>query len=183
MDSRARTELLTQQVAETLQGSGVVVDEVVVQQAGRRRLVRVFVARDVDGLDPDDGTSTVEPLTLDEIAEATRAVSDTLDASDAMGNGPYTLEVSSPGVDRPLGSPAQFRRNVGRLLTVSRTDGAPVTGRLVRVDADGVRLEDLRAGDGTSGREHPQDGLELDWPTIERAAVQVEFSRPDGKDH
>ncbi|MGC5583979.1 ribosome maturation factor RimP [Ornithinimicrobium sp. W1679] len=185
MDSRARTELLTQQVAESLQGSGVVVDEVVVQQAGRRRLVRVFVARDVDGLDPDDTTSAVEPLTLDEIAVATRTVSDTLDSTDAMGTGPYTLEVSSPGVDRPLGSPAQFRRNVGRLVTVSRTDGSPVTGRLVRVDADGVRLEDVRAGNDDPAGKQPQDGkgLELAWPTIERAAVQVEFSRPDGKDH
>lgn len=182
MDSRARTELLTQQVTQALQGSGVVVDEVVVQQAGRRRLVRVFVARDVEGLDPDDATSVVEPLTLDEIAGATRAVSDTLDASEAMGSGPYTLEVSSPGVDRPLGSPAQFRRNVGRLLTVGLTDGAPVTGRLVRVDADGVRLAGVRATDGAPGRAPTEDPLELGWPTIERATVQVEFSRPDGKD-
>lgn len=182
MDTRARTELLTQEVAQALQGSGVVVDEVVVQQAGRRRLIRVFVARDVEGLDPADTTSVVEPLTLDEIAEATRTVSDTLDASDATGQGPYTLEVSSPGVDRPLGSPAQFRRNVGRLLTVGRTDGGPVTGRLVSVDGDGVRLEQVRGGEARPGEE-PDDALELAWPSIERASVQVEFSRPDGKDH
>ena len=62
MDARARTETITRQVSESLAGSGVVVDDVSVQQAGRRRLVRVFLARDVSGLAADDTTSTVEPL-------------------------------------------------------------------------------------------------------------------------
>ena len=102
MDARARTETITHQVSESLSGSGVVVDDVTVQPAGRRRLVRVFLARDVSGLGADDTTSPVEPLSLDEIAEATRTVSDALDGSDVMGEAPYTLEVSSSGLDRPL---------------------------------------------------------------------------------
>lgn len=190
MDARARTETITRQVSESLSGSGVVVDEVTVQPAGRRRLVRVFLARDVSGLGADDTTTPVEPLSLDEIAEATRAVSDALDGSDVMGEAPYTLEVSSSGLDRPLLTRDQFRRNVGRLLSVSlgtadgRSDGATsgatsgtATGRLTEVRADGIRLRpEGRASDGGT------PDLDIPWEDVTRASVQVEFSRPDGKD-
>lgn len=184
MDSRARTETITRQVSESLAGSGVVVDDVTVQPAGRRRLVRVFLARDVSGLPADDTTSTVEPLSLDEIADATRTVSDTLDGSDTMGDAPYTLEVSSPGLDRPLTARDQFRRNVGRLVSVSlggeaggADGGGTATGRLAEVRADGIHLlpEGNSAGDRGTGTDIP-------WEDVNRAMVQVEFSRPDGKD-
>ncbi|GAA1168522.1 ribosome maturation factor RimP [Ornithinimicrobium humiphilum] len=178
MDARARTETISRQVSEALAGSGVVVDDVTVQPAGRRRLVRVFLARDVSGLPPEDTTSRVEPLSLDEIAEATRTVSAELDGSEVMGEAPYTLEVSSPGLDRPLLTRDHFRRNVGRLLTVVlAAEGAgTTTGRLAEVRADGIRLipDGDAAGDG--------DGLDLPWEGLTRATVQVEFSRPDGKD-
>lgn len=182
MDARERTETITHQVSESLAGSGVVVDEVTVQPAGRRRLVRVFLARDVSGLDADDTTSRVEPLSLDEVAEATRSVSDALDGSDVMGKGPYTLEVSSAGLDRPLRTRDQFRRNVGRLLAVSRAapaegDGAIVSGRLTQVRPDGIRL--APEDDGAAA---PGDGTDIPWEDVVRATVQVEFSRPDGKD-
>ncbi len=181
MDARARTETITHQVSESLSGSGVVVDDVTVQPAGRRRLVRVFLARDVSGLGADDTTSPVEPLSLDEIAEATRTVSDALDGSDVMGEAPYTLEVSSSGLDRPLLTRDQFRRNVGRLLSVSLgAEGQPTgtaTGRLTEVRADGIRL---RPEGRTSGEGTPD--LDIPWEDVTRASVQVEFSRPDGKD-
>lgn len=172
MDARARTEAITQLVSQTLSGSGVVVDDVTVQQAGKRRLVRVFLARDVSGLAADDTTSPVEPLSLDEIADATRAISEALDGSDVMGEAAYTLEVSSAGLDRPLRSPDQFRRNVGRLLTVTLADGGTVEGRLAAAGAEGIRL------DGGA----PDPGTQLSWQDVTRATVQVEFSRPDRKD-
>lgn len=176
MDARARTETLTQQVSSSLAGSGVVVDDLTVQPAGRRRLVRVFVARDVSSLAAEDTSSAVEPLSLDEIADATRRVSEALDGSDTMGEAPYTLEVSSVGVDRPLSSREHFRRNVGRLLTVDRAGDAPaVTGRLVDVRADGVALR-VEGASADAGR------TDIPWEDVTRATVQVEFSRPDGKD-
>ncbi len=177
MDARARTESLTHQVSQSLAGSGVVVDDLTVQPAGRRRLVRIFVARDVSALDAEDTASTVEPLSLDEIADATRRVSETLDGSDAMGEAPYTLEVSSVGVDRPLSSREHFRRNVGRLLTVDRGgDQGPVTGRLVHVRADGIQVRPQGAPSADAGH------IDIPWEDVTRATVQVEFSRPDGKD-
>lgn len=173
MDVRERADQVTATAARALAGTGVVVDDVTVQQAGRRRLVRVFLARDLAPLPPDDETSAVEPLSLDEIAEATRRVSVDLDDSDVMGDAPYTLEVSSPGLDRPLTTPDHFRRNVGRLLTVTTSDGTTVTGRLVAAGAGGLRL----ALPTDAGAEPV-----LPWPDVVRAAVQVEFSRPDRKD-
>lgn len=173
MDARATTESITQQAAEALSGSDVVLDGVEVHQAGRRRLVRIFLARTLDGLTSDDTTSTVEPLTLDEVADATRAVSDALDASDVMGQAPYTLEVSSAGLDRPLTTRDQFRRNVGRLVKVTTTDGTTTTDRLTSVETDGeVDLLTL------SGAPHTPVPL----AEVSKALVQVEFNRRDGKD-
>lgn len=183
MDARARTETITRQVSESIAGSGVVVDDVSVQQAGRRRLVRVFLARDVSGLPADDTTSAVEPLSLDEIADATRSVSSALDGSDVMGEAPYTLEVSSTGLDRLLLTRDHFRRNVGRLLSVSLggDDDGPdtATGRLTEVRADGIRLRPEGSDPAADGA---TTGTDIPWEDVTRATVQVEFSRPDGKD-
>ncbi len=98
--------------------------EATVTTAGTRRVLRVLVDRDVSRLDPTDASSPVAPLTLDEVAEATRVVGDSLDALDLMGERPYTLEVSSPGVGRPLTGYAALRRNVGRLVTLTVEDGS-----------------------------------------------------------
>ena len=75
-----------------------------VTSAGRRRLLRVVV-------DADGGVS------LDDIEQVSRELSAVLDQAAAMGEAPYTLEVSSPGVDRPLTEPRHWRRAVGRLVT------------------------------------------------------------------
>lgn len=173
MDAKARAATIADEVSRSLTGSGVELDDVTVQQAGKRRLVRIFLARDLTDLPADDATSTVEPLSLDEVAEATRTISTVLDESDVMGEAAYTLEVSSAGLDRPLTTPAQFRRNVGRLLRAHLADDTTVTGRLTRSDADGITLTDPTA---------PGTDRTLTWSEVTKAVVQVEFSRPDRKD-
>lgn len=173
MDARATIESITRLAADALSGTEVVVDDVEVHRAGRRRLVRVFLARDLDGLPDDDARSPVPPLTLDEVADATRAVSDALDASDVMGEAPYTLEVGSTGLDRPLTTRDQFRRNVGRLVRITTTDGTTTTDRLVAVTRDGEA--DLLT---LAGAPHTPFPL----TDVTRALVQVEFNRRDGKD-
>ncbi len=90
---------------------GLDVEAVEVTPAGNRRVLRIAV-------DGDDGVS------LDTIADATRVVSDALDDSDVMGERPYTLEVTSRGVERPLTLPRHWRRNVDRLVAVTLVDGA-----------------------------------------------------------
>lgn len=169
MDARPSTETITQLASDALAGTGVVVDAASLQQAGRRRLVRVFLARDLSDLAPDDASSTVEPLTLDEVAHATRTVSDALDDSDHMGQAPYTLEVSSAGLDRPLTTHDQLRRNVGRLVRLTLADGTTTTDRITSVGPGALTLETA-----------PDTPVTL--ADVTKAVVQVEFSRPDGKD-
>jgi len=152
---------------------GLLVEDVAVTPAGKRRLVRVWIDRVVS----DDGetTESTDPLSLDEVADATRAVSDALDATDAMGEQPYTLEVTSPGVDRPLTLPRHFRRNVSRLVTLTPTEGDPVTGRIVRADDEGLTL-DVPATKKAPGRRE-----DVAYAGLARAVVQVEFSRADDR--
>lgn len=164
MDAQALARQIHQVVDQALSGTGVEVDDVIIHPAGRRRLVRVTVARDLTPLEPEDHDSPVQPLSLDEIAEATRLVSRTLDDTDVLGAAPYTLEVSSPGVDQPLTTPTRFRRNVGRLLSLHLGD-RELSARLLAVSPEGIRLED------DPGRVVPFD-------EVTRARVQVEFTRP-----
>jgi len=158
-------------LASALEGSGVVLEEVVVTPAGRRRVVRVVVDRalETDG----DVTETVDSLSLDEIADTTRAVSDVLDNSDVLGEQPYTLEVTSPGVSRPLTTARHFQRNVGRLVTLDVRDAAPVTGRIVRAGADDLTLA-IPAVKKTPARDET-----FPYAVLDRAEVQVEFARKD----
>jgi ribosome maturation factor RimP len=120
--------------------------------AGKKRVLRVAV-------DKDGG------VTLDDIAEATRAVSGALDAGELMGEQAYTLEVTSRGVDRPLSAPRHWRRNHDRLVRASLRDGSQVTGRVGASDDAGVTLD----VSGTPRR--------LDYDEIAKALVQIEFNR------
>ena len=151
---------------------GLVVEDVSVSPAGRRRVVRVLVDTDITDLDAADTTSTIPPMTLDGVAEATRVVSDELDAGDVMGQGPYTLEVSSPGVGRPLTSRDQFRRQVGRLVEVVHGEGTE-TGRLTDVGVDRLTLE------VEATRKTPARAITLDLDAVQRGTVQVEFKRAE----
>lgn len=158
-------------VLETaLGGGGLVLEDVTVTPAGSRRVVRVLLDRDLG--DAGVVTEPTAPLSLDEVADATRVVGDALDASDVLGEQPYTLEVSSPGVGRPLTLARHFQRNVGRLLTVVH-QGEETTGRLVAAGPDEVVLE-VPATKKAPGR---TESIPLGG--IDRAVVQVEFARPD----
>ncbi len=184
------TERLRPAIDGPLAGLGLTVQDLTVTPAGRRRVVRVVVDRDLSGLAASDTTSPVPPLSLDEVAEATRVVSDVLDSSALMGEQPYVLEVTSPGVDRPLHGRHQFRRNVGRLVTVVTDGGDGCTGRILSVSGDSVEIE--TAAQGRTAQGGPvQDGpvqppgtlarrLTLAIADISSAVVQVEFTRPDG---
>jgi len=144
---------------------GMDLESVRVSAAGRRRLLRVVV-------DSDQGVS------LDDAAAISRQLSAALDTVAVMGDFPYTLEVSSPGVDRPLIDPRHWRRAVGRLVQVTVNDSrdsgvsgtsgisGTVSGRVVAADTDGVTLD----VEGTRHR--------FGYPALGAGAVQVEFGPP-----
>ncbi|REF97898.1 ribosome maturation factor RimP [Asanoa ferruginea] len=133
--------------------AGYDLEDLTISRAGRRFVVRVVVDKD-GGLD------------LDAVADVSRAVSAALDAADESGDevvtGEYQLEVSSPGVDRPLTLPRHWRRNIGRLVKVG-----PLTGRVVGVDDAGVMLD--VAGEHTA----------IAHDDLGPGRVQVEFNRVD----
>jgi ribosome maturation factor RimP len=144
---------------------GMDLEGVRITSAGRRRLLRVVV-------DADGGVS------LDDIALVSRELSARLDDTAAMGEMPYTLEVSSPGVDRPLTEPRHWRRAIGRLVAVPLTSkthyqtdapSAPpvIEGRVVSADEHGVRIN----VDGQS--------REFGYGALGPGRIQIEFARRD----
>lgn len=143
-------------VAPVAAAHSLELDRLEVMTAGRRAVVRVFL----DG----DGPAGRGP-SLDEIAAATRDISATLDGADITHGRPYTLEVSSRGVSRPLTEAKHFRRNTGRLVAFTLADGQ-VTGRVLGVVDDAIEVE----VDGTSRR--------IPLAEVQRALVQVELNRP-----
>ncbi len=136
--------------------AGMDLESVRVTAAGRRRLLRVVV-------DSDRGVS------LDDAAVVSRDVSAALDAVAVMGDFPYTLEVSSPGVDRPLTDIRHWRRAAGRLVRVPVADSGAVVGRVLSADADGVTLD----VDGARRR--------FAYGVLGAGAVQVEFGHPQAE--
>jgi ribosome maturation factor RimP len=143
-------------VAPVIAGAGYDLDDLTLSRAGRRHLVRVIV-------DADGGVS------LDAIADISRAVSTALDEAELAGGdlvaGEYQLEVSSPGVDRPLTLPRHWQRNRGRLVKVT-LGGRQVTARVLDAGEGGVVL------DSDPGRRIP-------YPDLGPGRVQVEFRRLD----
>ena len=113
------------------------------------------------------------PLDLDAVAELSRLASELLDAVDT-GDTAYELEVSSPGVDRPLTAEKHFRRAHARRVEVELTDGTVLTGRL-GATADGAVDVVIRAGSGWKIRR-------VELVDIRKAVVQVEFSPPNAKE-
>lgn len=153
MTGHQPTEALTEVLAQPLSSRGLDLEGVEISKAGRRSLVRVLI-------DKDGG------VTLDDIAEATRFVSAELDSHDLMGEGPYTLEVTSPGVDRPLTLPRHWRRNVDRLVKVKSTDGVTFTGRIATAD-DRQATVDVAGGT-----------RQVVYDDVATARIEVEFNPP-----
>ena len=160
----AETARVTSVIEPVLHAMDIDLEAVKIARAGRRRVLRVIV-------DADGGVS------LDDIAEVSREISARLDAKDAMGEAPYTLEVSSPGIDRPLTQPRHWRRAIGRLVIVPLTEGdhdsqqgSPAdpgtqTGRVIDADQEHVTLE--------------VDGARrvLSYAELGPGRVQIEFGR------
>ncbi len=142
-------------IGPAVEAAGYDLENVTVSQAGRRSLVRVVV-------DADRG------VTLDDVAGVSRLVSTVLDGDEGItGQSPYVLEVTSPGVDRPLTQPRHWRRATGRLVSVPVAEQGTITGRVVSADQDGVVL-------AVAGAE-----CMFGYPQLGRGVVQVEFNRPD----
>jgi len=155
--SDATRDRIEAELLGPLSALGLDVEAVEITPAGKRRVLRVAV-------DKDGGVN------LDDIAGATREVSSVLDESDVMGEHPYTLEVTSRGVDRPLTLPRHWRRNETRLVKVALVEGGEVEGRITSSTDEAVTLD----VDGSD--------REVAYADIAKARIQIEFNRPTPKE-
>jgi len=142
---------LLQLLEPAVSATGFDLEDVTVSPAGKRRVVRVVV-------DADGGVD------LDEVADVAKAVSAVLDEHPDLIDGAYTLEVTSPGVDRPLTQPRHWRRAAGRLVKATLADET-VTGRVTGATDTEATLD----VDGT-----PRTLLQAE---VTKAVVQVEFTK------
>jgi ribosome maturation factor RimP len=144
-------------VGQCVSDLGLDLEALDLSKAGAKRVLRVAV-------DSDDGVS------IDTIVETSRELSRALDASDVMGSQPYTHEVTSRGVDRPLTLPRHWRRNVGRLAKIRLHDDSKLTGRIAAANDDSVEV----VVDGTPRL--------LPLADVVAARVEVELKPPTTKD-
>jgi ribosome maturation factor RimP len=138
-----------------VEAAGLVLEDIVVTPAGRRRLVRVIV---------DLPEHQVGGVPMESVAAASHAVSAALDTSDVMGGSPYVLEVSSPGVERPLTLRRHWARARERLVRVTLAGGGTATGRLSVVDDEGIVVGDVRRT----------------WAQVTAGRIELEFTPRPG---
>ena len=149
---------IAQLVTPSVEEAGYFLEDVHVVTPGNQRIVTCIV----------DGESA---LNLDQVTSASKIISGLLDEAAFMGETPFTLEVTSPGIDRPLTLPRHFAKNVTRLLKVTLNDGNVVTGRITSSSESSVLLE------VTEKKASKEVSIELS--DIKRAVVEIEFNRKD----
>ncbi len=139
---------LLETLTPLVERADALIEDLSVTAAGKRRVVTVLVDHEE------------RPLTLDEVTALSRLISERLDSLTLLGDAPFTLEVSSPGVDRPLTKVRHWRKNVGRLVKVVLVDGKVITGRIESFDGDPVI-----------------DEKKVPLGEIKRATIEIEFKR------
>ena len=150
---------IAQLVTPAVEAQNLFLEDVLVASPGKHRIITCIV----------DGPAT---LNLDQVTAVSRAISELLDEAPFMGETPFTLEVTSPGVDRPLTAPRHFVKNHGRLLKIVKVDGVTVTGRIEESDENCVTLSFMEKKEVKR--------IEIAFIDIKRATVEIEFNRKDG---
>jgi len=155
------TQAISDLISPAVSEAGFFLEEVQIASPGSHRIVTCVV----------DGQT---PLNLDQVTVASRLISELLDTAEFMGETPFTLEVTSPGVDRPLTQPRHWTKNLTRLIKVTLGDGTITTGRLTEFSDTHATLVE-----NTKGRikEHT-----IAFTDIKRAVVEIEFNRKESSD-
>jgi len=154
----ALKDQISELVTPALTQAGYFLEDINIVTPGQHRIVTVIV----------DGESA---LNLDQVTVASKLVSELLDEATFMGETPFTLEVTSPGIDRPLTLPRHFAKNVTRLLKVVKSDGEVVTGRIASNTDSEVTL--------TVTEKKTTSDVVVAIADIKRAIVEIEFNRKD----
>ena len=135
-------------ITPAIQALGFYVEDISITSAGRRSMLTVIVDGDTH-------------LSLDQVTVATKAISEIVENLPTLGNNPFTLEVTSPGLDRPLTKPRHWRKNKDRLIKIVLNDGKEITGRINDSTDDEVIVDEQK----------------IAFVDIKRATLEIEFKQ------
>jgi ribosome maturation factor RimP len=143
-----RKEDISAVITPALTSLGFYLEDLNITSAGRRSLLTVIVDAD-------------RHLSLDEVTVATKAISEIVESIPALGNTPFTLEVTSPGIDRPLTKPRHWQKNINRLVKIILQDGKEIKGRIKSASEISTKI----------------DEVEVSYADIKRANLEIEFKQ------
>lgn len=135
-------------ITPAIESLGFYVEDITITTAGKRSMLTVIVDGDTH-------------LSLDQVTVATKAISEIVENLPTLGNNPFTLEVTSPGLDRPLTKPRHWRKNQDRLIKIVLTDGKEIKGRIKDSSETSVTVDDQT----------------INFADIKRATLEVEFKK------
>jgi ribosome maturation factor RimP len=143
-------------VQPVVESAGFFLEDVHVLSPGNHRIITCIV----------DGQT---PLNLDQVTSVSRNISELLDTAEFMGETAFTLEVTSPGVDRPLTLARHWQKNINRLVRVVHLDGSVTAGRITSAESThAILVEDIKG----KSKEHT-----VAFADVKRAIVEIEFNR------
>jgi ribosome maturation factor RimP len=150
------SEKITELVQPVVESAGFFLEDVHVLSPGNHRIITCIV----------DGQT---PLNLDQVTSVSRNISELLDTAEFMGETAFTLEVTSPGVDRPLTLARHWQKNINRLVRVVHLDGSVTAGRITSAESThAILVEDIKG----KSKEHT-----VVFADVKRATVEIEFNR------
>jgi len=143
-----KKEDISDAVTPALSALGFYLEDVTITSAGRRSMLTIIVDGDTH-------------LSLDQVTSATKAIGEIVESIQSLGESPFTLEVTSPGLDRPLTKPRHWRKNIDRLVKVVLLDGKEIKGRIKAASENTTKV----------------DESEINFTNIKRASLEVEFKQ------
>jgi len=147
-EKMGRKEEISAVITPALTSLGFYLEDLNITSAGKRSLLTVIVDAD-------------RHLSLDEVTVATKAISEIVENIPALGSTPFTLEVTSPGIDRPLTKPRHWRKNINRLVKIVLLDGSQITGRIKQAGESAATIEESV----------------INYLDIKRANLEIEFKQ------
>ncbi|WP_431711525.1 ribosome maturation factor RimP [Glutamicibacter uratoxydans] len=169
-DTEQEAKRLMTVLHKDVESHGLVLEDITLRPAGKQQILQITV-------DLPTGTASVN---LDQLGEVTETISKVLDADAVYANAaPYELEVSSPGLSRPLTEARHWVRAQSRLVKFSLTDGSKLRGRIVEVAQDEVSIELHHEAPKKGMKEKIDPARSFALADIRKAVVDVEFNRSD----
>jgi ribosome maturation factor RimP len=141
-----KKEDISAAITPALEALGFYLEDVTITSAGRRSMLTVIVDGDTH-------------LSLDQVTSATKAIGEIVESIQSLGETPFTLEVTSPGLDRPLTKVRHWQKNINRLVKVVLLDGSEIKGRIIDVSEVSARVDEKN----------------INYSDIKRATLEVEF--------